>query len=115
MVKKSKSNVVSLYRGLNEAQALTLIRAVAKADDGRIRITTHAKQRMAERSVSIRQVFTVMACNSSRITEGPHQAPNGDWKCLLEGASAGQHIKLPLAITKPELDTDIIVITVIAD
>jgi hypothetical protein len=106
----NKSKVANI---LPDSLALKIIREVASSEDGRLIITFHAKKRMLEREINIKQITAVMKSRHTRWVERPCQVPSGDWECKIHGASAGKVIELVLAIKLPIKDTDIALVTVI--
>lgn len=108
MVKKTKVTNI-----LPDSLALKIIREVASSEEGRLIITFHAKKRMLEREINIKQITSVMKSRHTRWIERPCQVPSGDWECKIHGASAGKVIELVLAIKLPTTDTDVALVTVI--
>ena len=113
MENKKTAKVLSFP--MPEKAAWEIIRRTVELDEGGVRFTYHAKTRMQERGVSSIQVINVMKSQSSRMNEGPYQAPGGDWKCEIEGCAAGVAIKIALAIQDYPDEEKVIVITVISD
>ncbi len=73
---------------LTERTARKIIIDLAKNHSNRVKLSKHAKIRMSQRGISIRQVFT----------EEPFQEPNGDWKFNIKGVAAGDIITLTIAL-----------------
>jgi len=61
---------------------LRLIRGAA-ADSGRVRLTRHARERMAERGVLMREVLTVLRCGTFDEEPAPAANPPGHWTARL--------------------------------
>lgn len=90
-----------------------LRRKIAKiaADSSRVVITQHAKQRMRQRKVLLRQVLDVL--HGGKIVEPAHQNTHGDWCCTLEKLTAGDRVKVPAVLESKDSGEFVIVITVI--
>ena len=76
-------------------------------------MSRHAKERMAERKVLIRQVMEVMRSSHSQVTEGPAPTPGGSWKFNLLGYAAGDTIELVIDLRECEHNPCAYVVTVI--
>lgn len=74
---------------------LRRIRELA-AVDANVRFTGHARRRMAERGILIRQVMT--ALRMGVIVEGPAQNMRGNWQCTLRRFAAGMEVHVAVAI-----------------
>ncbi|MCR4303266.1 MAG: DUF4258 domain-containing protein [Gallionella sp.] len=96
---------------LSDASFLKRLRAIAK-DSHRVYLTPHAKQRMAQRRVNLRQVLECL--RKGRICEPAHLTIQGDWKATLEHQYAGDMVKVAVAIEKQE-DGDFAVVVTVMD
>lgn len=67
----------------------------------------HARQRMRERNVTIRQIFDVLRFGKG--IDGPTLDRFGDWRIKLSRYSAGRKVQVVVAVKKKRLE----VITVI--
>ena len=83
---------------LTERTARKIIIDLAKNHSNRVKLSKHAKIRMSQRGISIRQVFSVLCSKHNIFTEGPFQEPNGDWKFNIKGVAAGDVITLTIAL-----------------
>lgn len=63
---------------LTASTARKIVRDLAINHTNRIRWSLHAKQRMVEREVSIRQVLTLLKSRHSVFREGPYCCAKGD-------------------------------------
>ena len=83
---------------LRMGTAKKTINDLAKNHKQKIRIGKHTKDRMAERGVSIRDIFNVLENSRSIMQEEPARQPNGDYICNLLGVSAGEKITVIIAL-----------------
>jgi len=90
-------------RNLTEARRLfkDLIEA------GEISWTHHAKARMRERDVTIREVLNVLAAGHE--VEGPYRDIKGDWKCTFAGNSAGAGVQVVAVLVEQGEETCLVV------
>ncbi len=100
---------------LSQGSARKIINNLASNHTGRILLSAHAKQRMLERRVTLRQILNVLGHVRSRFTELPHQTPAGDWKCNLQGMAAGELIEVVVVLKRFETDPSAFVITVMVN
>lgn len=68
------------------ADWLRLIRAAA-ADSGHVRLTAHARQRMQQRDVTLREVLNVLRRGSFEEPPAPSLKPPGHWTARLADRS----------------------------
>jgi hypothetical protein len=80
---------------MTPAAMLRRIRDLA-AEDGNVRFTVHARRRMAERGILIRQVMSALRLGV--IAEGPALNVRGNWQCTLRRLAAGAEIHVAVAI-----------------
>lgn len=111
MHQKAGQSVVRL--GLDRCSIRRITTNLAEQDTSKVFFGRHARQRMREHGVTIRQVFDVMRCRQSYVTEGPCQTPAGSWKFNLLGFSAGNAIELVIDMKGDEPDLSIFLVTVI--
>ncbi|WP_411705869.1 DUF4258 domain-containing protein [Edaphovirga cremea] len=97
---------------INDVLAKQIIHELASNDTKRILFSSHAKLRMQQRNISIRQVSNILTSRHSQFTESPHLTPSGDWKCNLQGIAAGDCIEVVLVLKRYEYDPSIFVVTV---
>lgn len=97
---------------LKERTAQRILNELASNESGKIKFSTHAKERMQLRDVTMVQVMTLLKSEHLYFQESPHQAPNGDWKANIEGYVIGERIRVTLAFKKLETDPSVIIITV---
>lgn len=114
-----ESNTPSHYQGiairefpLSAISARKIVNDLAVNSTGRIRLSTHAKQRMSERRVTLRQIMSVFISKHSRFIEAPHLTAAGDWKFNLQGIAAGDMIEVVTVLKRHEDDPALFVITV---
>ena len=79
---------------LTPVTARKIVVDLAENHSRRVFFGKHARQRMAERNVTTRQVFEVLRSRQSFFTEEPHPTAKGSWKFNLQGFSAGMEIEL---------------------
>lgn len=111
-MERSEPSTVSEFP-LTVQSAKSLIRDLAANHSSRVKFSKHARERLQERDITIAQVFAVLKSHSSRFFEQPHQTPRGDWAMSLEGIAAGDPIRVPLVLKRPESDPSALIITVI--
>ncbi|WP_145542911.1 DUF4258 domain-containing protein [Yersinia frederiksenii] len=85
---------------LSAISARKIVNDLAMNHTGRIRISRHAKQRMPERCITLRQILHVFASKHSRCIEVPHQT------------AAGDAIEIVTALKRHEDDPPVFVVTV---
>ncbi|CNH92807.1 DUF4258 domain-containing protein [Yersinia pekkanenii] len=114
-----ESNTPLPYQGtavrefpLSSVSTRKIVNDLAANHTGRIRISAHAKQRMSERCVTLRQILHVFISKHSRFTEAPHQTSGGDWKFNLQGVAAGDVIEVVVVLKRHENDPTVFVVTV---
>ncbi len=95
---------------LSDAGFLKKLHVIAK-DSHRVVLTGHAKQRMKQRRINLRQVLECL--RKGRIHEPAHLTIQGDWKATLEHHYAGDMVRVAVAIEKQEDGDLAVVITVI--
>ena len=111
-MEKSEPSIISVFP-LTVQSAKALIRDLAENHSVRVKFSKHARDRLLERDITITQVFSVLSSRSSRFFEQPYQTARGDWAMSLEGIAAGDSIRVPLVLKRPESDPSALIITVI--
>jgi len=86
--------------------ALRQIRELAK-DSSRVIRTTHARERMIERGISIQQVFTCL--RAGIIIEGPAPNAHGNWQVTMMARQSGDEITCVVVI---DWETRLLIVTV---
>ena len=99
--------------GLDRCSVKRVAARLAEEDSSRIRLSRHARQRMQERGVTIRQVLDVLKSKHSYVTEGPAGTATGSWKFNLMGFSAGEALELVLDMRGLEPELSVLLVTVI--
>ncbi|MCE9522327.1 MAG: DUF4258 domain-containing protein [Alphaproteobacteria bacterium] len=94
---------------LSAAEARKVIREIA-SDDARLLISTHARERMERRSVSIDDVLKVV--RTGLIVEGPYLGVKGDWRVELQRSLSEDVVSVAVAI---KWRTRLLVVTVIKE
>ena len=94
---------------ISDAAFIKKLRAVAK-DSYRVVLTPHAKQRMKQRRINLRQVLDCL--RKGRIYEPAHLTIHGDWKATLEHQCAGDVVRVAVAIERQE-DGDLAVVVTV--
>jgi hypothetical protein len=89
---------------MTPAAMLRRIRELA-AKDSNVRFTYHARSRMDERGILIRQVMTVLRMGV--VAEGPSLNIRGNWQCTLRRLAAGVEVYVAVA-----LEDGVLIITV---
>ena len=87
--------------------ARTFLRKVQgyAVDSGNVFVVAHARQRMAERGISLPEIMG--ALRRGIVVEGPFLNAHGNWQATLRRFAAGQEIEIVVAI-----DNGVIVITI---
>lgn len=80
------------------------------ADSSKVILTNHARSRMKERKISLRQVLVCL--RKGVISESAHLNIEGDWKATLMHQYAGDAVKVAAAIEKQENGDVAVVVTV---
>ncbi len=95
---------------LTATAARRIIKEIAE-DSSRVILTTHAKQRMRKRKISLAQVLNCL--KSGQVDEGPASNMYGDWQCTMRWKNAGDFVRVAVAIEHdPDTHKRLIVITV---
>jgi Domain of unknown function (DUF4258) len=84
---KDITSVVSFR--LTQAKAQERIREIAKTSEF-VKLTSHAKKRMAERDIVIKDVYHIL--RQGHIEGDPKLADQGDWKCKMVLALKGRRV-----------------------
>ena len=100
-------NVLRLNLSAESAQRL--VRDIAE-DSSRVKITTHARQRMRERKITMAQVFCCL--KNGRISEPPARDVTGNWKFNICVMSAGDLITAAVALDNKGNGNYAVIITV---
>ena len=96
---------------LSDAGLLKKLRAIVN-DSHRVVLTKHAKQRMRQRRINLRQ--TLECLRKGRIYEPAHLTIQGDWKATLEHQHSGDVVRVAVAIERQEDGEMAVVVTVMA-
>ena len=94
---------------MNDVDALSILRRCA-TNGSVIFISPHAKERMIERHITLKQVLTCM--EKGRISESPYRDIKGDWRCNIEHYSAGNAVTVAIAFKYNNNGERIVVVTV---
>lgn len=94
---------------LTDAGFLKKLRAIAK-DSYCVVLTKHAKQRMKQRRINLRQIIECL--RKGRIYEPAHLTIQGDWKATIEHQYAGDVVRVAVAIERQENRELAVVVTV---
>ena len=97
---------------LQENIARKIVQNLVISESYKIRFGSHAKQRMMERGISIKQIMTVLQDNASRFTEKPHLTASASWKFNLQGFASGDVIEVVVDLKNIEYDPNAFVVTV---
>ncbi|WP_353958754.1 DUF4258 domain-containing protein [Zwartia vadi] len=100
-------NVIPLR--LNDANALRIVRALA-AVSANIYASSHAKLRMQQRNITLKQVLCRL--RSGFILESAHLDIKGDWRLTMRHSVAGDDVKVAVALKQGTRGRMIVVITV---
>ena len=96
---------------LTDAGFLKQLHAIVR-DSSRVVLTRHAKQRMRERRINMRQVMECL--RKGLIYEPAYVTIDGDWKATLEHQYAGDVVRVAVAIERQE-DGDLAVVITVMD
>lgn len=83
------------YLKMTDADALRILRVCA-ADDSKVFISQHARERMVQRKITRPQILRCL--ENGKISESPYRDPKGDWRCTIEHYTAGSVITVAVAI-----------------
>ncbi|WP_166169089.1 DUF4258 domain-containing protein [Acinetobacter sp. SA01] len=94
---------------LTEIEAKRKLREIAK-DTRKIKLTTHVRERMMERGISLKQIICCFEYGD--ITEGPYPDTRGDSKLNITVRTAGENITTTVVIRcREDGDFSIVVTT----
>ena len=99
---------------LSRKMAKQILREIVAHRSQNLRFSRHARERMAEREVTTRQVIQLINSTSNRFTEDPHQTAAGSWKFKLTAYVSGREVHAVFDLKRCETDPKTIVVTVIA-
>lgn len=103
------SNIKPLPLALNDANFLSRMRGVLATRS--LFLTAHAKERMKERKVSIRQIIECVS--KGTVDEPAHINAHGNWSATVAYFTGGDYVKVATAISEDDKGELIVVITVI--
>ena len=95
----------------SDAGFLRQVRAIS-TDSHRVVLTKHAKQRMQQRGINLRQIMECL--RKGRICEPAHLTIQGDWKATLEYRHAGDSVRVAVVIEQQEDGELAVIVTVMA-
>jgi len=98
-----------LVMNLSPDMARKMVKEIA-ADSSRVMLTTHAKQRMRLRKISMTQVLCCLT--NGHVVEGPARDASGNWKFNMTVISAGEVITTTVALDNKGAGNYAVVITV---
>ncbi|MBF4456118.1 DUF4258 domain-containing protein [Acinetobacter sp. SK-43] len=93
---------------LTEIEAKHKLREIAK-DTRKIKLTTHVRERMKERGISLKQI--ICCFEHGDITEGPYQTTRGDCQMNVSVRTAGEYVTAVVVIKVRESGDFSIVVT----
>lgn len=96
---------------LSDAGFLRKLRGIV-ADSNRVVLTPHAKRRMSERRINLRQVLECL--RRGRVVEPAHLTIHGDWKATVEHQCAGEVVRVAVAIEQQD-DGELAVVVTVMD
>ena len=94
---------------LNDTNALRIVREIAK-DSANVYVLAHAKTRMSQRSITLKQVLCCL--RSGHICESAHLDIKGDVRLTMRHLNAGDEVHVAIALKKGTRGKMIAVITV---
>ncbi|MGN6480281.1 DUF4258 domain-containing protein [Luteibacter sp.] len=108
------SNVVpmrpQLPKTLTRDEAAALVLGILD-DGGKIIWSEHAEQRMDERDVTVRQVIQVL--RRGNVTAAPVFTVDRDWKITMEAITAGDNLRVVVAVDVDRMGFMMLVVTVV--
>lgn len=105
----NENKVISLVPALNDANFLRRLRQVA-ADSSRVVVMGHARKRMIERKINLRQVLSCL--QKGVVSEPAHLSPHGGWKATVTHRCGGDQVSVVAALESQGSGDYCIVITV---
>ncbi len=96
---------------LSDAGFVKRLRSICQ-DTDRIVLTQHARQRMRQRRINMRQI--VQCLRLGHIAEPAHPTIHGDWKATVEHQCAGDVVRVAVAIERQE-DGELAVVVTVMD
>jgi hypothetical protein len=97
---------------LSQHSAKKIINELAINYTNRVKLSSHARQRMKQRGITNTQILKVLASTHSIFTEAPHMTAGGDWKFNLQGVAAGEVVEVVVVLRRLETDPSAFVVTV---
>ncbi len=97
---------------LQENTAREIINNLAENYTNRIFFSKHVKERMLKRRVTTSQILMMLKSKHAVFTEGPYEAPNGDWKFNIRGKAAGDIITIVVALKNHQDNPKVALVTV---
>jgi hypothetical protein len=94
---------------MNDNDAIEILRRCV-ADDSKVFICQHARERMKERNITRPQVLSCL--ERGKIIESPCRDPRGDWRCTIEHYTSGNVVTVAVAIKYNDNGERIVVVTV---
>jgi len=94
---------------IQKADVFNTIRSIVKQDTEKIDILVHARMRMLEREITIRQVYKVL--EFGELAGEVIWDPNGEkgWKCKLSRMVAGESVTVIAKLVQREASTCLVV------
>jgi len=94
---------------MNDADALAILRRCA-VNDSKVFICPHAKERMIERNITLKQILSCI--EKGKISESPYRDIKGDWRCSIEHYTSGNAVTVAVAFKYNNNGERIVVVTV---
>lgn len=94
---------------MNDNEAREILRRCA-ANDSKIFICQHARDRMEERNITRTQILSCL--ERGTIDESPYRDPRGDWRCSIKHYISGNVVTAAVAIKYKNNGEYIVVVTV---
>ena len=92
-------------------ELLAIIREAARARDGKVVFSKHAREQMAMRDIAHIEVLDLLASSFSWIADEPMEESRGDWRVAVSGMAAGRGLNVAVAVKAPVHAGKVVVIT----
>lgn len=110
MNKEGPLSFIKLPLSVNDARKI--INEIALNYSSRVMLSKHAKLRMSQRNINLRQILSLLRSRSCTFTEGPFQEINGSWKFNIQGLVAGETISVTVVLKQLVSNPVVLIVTV---
>lgn len=105
-----KTNIVPINIKLNRISAVQEIRRIAKADDGRVRLSGHARDRMKQRGFDFLDIKRCLV-KGLVVGDGAYLSEHNDWKAKFKSVVCGAPVQVVAALKTDPCGNSVLVVT----